>query len=66
MNTDTRIRQYGSASLVSVMLTAVAITADHLYTLGHSALILGTVLLVVPAALLTWFRHTGSTSALFG
>src|SRR2546422_9926731 len=66
MNTDTRIRQYGSASLVSMMLTAVAITANHLYTLGHSALILGTVLLVVPAALLTWFRHAGSTRALFG
>jgi ABC-type branched-subunit amino acid transport system substrate-binding protein len=54
------------ASLLSVMLTAVAITVNHLYTLGPGALLLGAALLVVPAALLARFRRTGSKPALVG
>ncbi|HEX2460419.1 MAG TPA: ABC transporter substrate-binding protein [Vicinamibacterales bacterium] len=59
-------RPYGRASLLSVMLTAVAITANHLFTLGAGALFLGAALLAVPAALFTWFRRTGSKPALVG
>ena len=40
------------ASLVSVLLTAAAITVNHTYTLGAGALLLGGVLSVVPAILL--------------
>ena len=65
MNTH-NVQQYGRASLISVMLTAAAITVNHLYTLGAGALLLGATLLVVPATLLTWFRRTGSTPALAG
>src|SRR5437762_4785323 len=38
-------------SLISVMLTAVIITANHLYVLGPKAFGLAAVLLVGPAAL---------------
>jgi len=58
--------QYGVLSLASVSLTAVAITVNHLYTLGAGALILGAVLLVVPAGLWQWFRTTASTGAFIG
>src|SRR6267378_3156149 len=58
--------QYGVLSLASVSLTAVAITVNHLYTLGAGALILGAVLLVVPAGLWQWFRPTASTGAFIG
>jgi ABC-type branched-subunit amino acid transport system substrate-binding protein len=55
-----------NASLLSVMLTAVAITVNHLFTLGAAALPLGAMLLVTAAALLTWFRRTGTKPALVG
>ena len=41
-------------SLLSVVLTGVVITINHLYSLGPRAVGLGAVLLVVPAALLWW------------
>src|SRR5213592_2059160 len=53
-------------SLISVMLTAVIITANHLYVLGPKAFGLAAVLLVGPAALLWWFRHTRSPVAFVG
>jgi ABC-type branched-subunit amino acid transport system substrate-binding protein len=56
----------GRASLVSVMLTAVAITVNHVYTLGDGAALLGAVLLLVPAVLWSWFRRTGRTPAFIG
>jgi ABC-type branched-subunit amino acid transport system substrate-binding protein len=59
-------RSDGRASLVSVVLTAVAIAVNHTGSLGAGALLLGAVLIVVPAILLTWFRRTGSTAALTG
>jgi hypothetical protein len=46
------------------MLTAAAVTVNHLITLGTGALLLGAALLVVPAALFTWCRTTGSKPAL--
>src|SRR6266545_7559278 len=53
-------------SLTSVMLTAVMITTNHVYTLGPKALVLGAVLLGGPAALLWWFRNTKSPVAFAG
>src|SRR5881397_4134821 len=53
-------------SLISVTLTAVMITANHLYVLGPKALGLGAVLLVGPVALLWWFRNTRSSVAFAG
>src|SRR5213595_826391 len=53
-------------SLISVMLTAVIITANHRYVLGPKAFGLAAVLLVGPAALLWWFRNTRSPVAFVG
>jgi branched-chain amino acid transport system substrate-binding protein len=53
-------------SLMSVMLTAVIITANHVYVLGPEAFGLGAVLLVGPLALLWWFRNTKSPVAFTG
>ena len=53
-------------SLISVMVTAVIITLNHLYSLGASAFMLGAVLLVVPLALWSWFRVTKSSVAFVG
>ncbi len=60
------MHKYARLSLLSVMMTAVFITVNHLYSLGPKALVLGTVLLVVPAALLWWFRNTKGTVAFGG
>src|SRR6266566_9078330 len=51
---------YARRSLLSVTVTAVLITVNHLYPLGPKALGLGAVLVVVPTALLWWFRTTRS------
>src|SRR4030095_12186255 len=51
-------------SLLSVVLTAVAITVNHLYSLGLAALVLGGLLVVVPTGLLLWFRRTRSVAVL--
>lgn len=53
-------------SLMSVMLTAVIITVNHLDVLGPKAFGLGAVLLVGPLALLWWFRNTKSPVAFAG
>src|SRR5436189_6415650 len=53
-------------SLISIMLTAVIITANHLYVLGPKAFGLAAVLFVGPAALLWWFRNTRSPVAFVG
>jgi ABC-type branched-subunit amino acid transport system substrate-binding protein len=54
------------ASLASVALTAVTISVNHLQALGSGALLLGLLLLVLPAALLLWFRRARSRVALAG
>src|SRR5437867_12418132 len=53
-------------SLISVMLTAVIITANHLYVLGPTAFGPAAVLFVGPAALLWWFRNTRRPVAFVG
>ena len=54
------------SSLLSVWLTAVMITINHVYTLGPKALGLGAVLLIAPTVLLWWFRKTKRPVALVG
>ena len=53
-------------SLLSVIVTAAIITANHLYVLGPQAFALGTVLVLGPVALLWWFRNTQSAVAFAG
>src|SRR5438874_5734028 len=57
---------YARRSLLSVLVTAVLITVNHLYPLGTRALGLGAVLVVVPTGLLWWFRTTRSRVAFAG
>ena len=57
---------YARRSLLSVIVTAVLITVNHLYPLGSGAFALGAVLVVVPTALLWWFRTTRSRVAFAG
>src|SRR5437773_11060231 len=57
---------YARRSLLSVIVTAVLITVNHLYPLGTRALGLGAVLVVLPTALLWWFRNTRSRVAFAG
>src|SRR5256884_5990100 len=60
---ETAMHEAARRSLISVMLTAVIITANHLYVLGPKAFGLAAVLLVGPPALLWWFRNTRSPVA---
>src|SRR6266480_4300501 len=60
------MHMYARRSLLSVIVTAVLITVNHLYPLGTRALALGAVLVVVPTALLWWFRTTRSRVAFVG
>jgi len=53
-------------SLITVIITAVMITANHIYSLGPRAFALGALLLVGPPALLWWFRNTKSRIAFAG
>ncbi|TMK29822.1 MAG: ABC transporter substrate-binding protein [Actinobacteria bacterium] len=53
-------------SLLSVVLTAVLITINHLSVLGPKAFGLGAVLIVVPSLLLWWFKRTQSNAAFGG
>ncbi len=57
---------YTRRSLFSVVVTAVLITVNHLYPLGPRALGLGALLVLVPTALLWWFRNTRSSVAFAG
>jgi len=52
--TDQEARRVEVASLVSVVLTAIAITLNHLYTLGAGAVGLGGALVALSAA--SWWR----------
>src|SRR5262249_2569406 len=53
-------------SLASVILTALAITFNHTYTLGAAALVLGAALIAVPVPLAVWFSRSGSRTAYAG
>src|SRR5438477_475655 len=63
---EDNMHTYARRSLLSVIVTAVLITVNHLYPLGIRALGLGAVLVVVPTALLWWFRTTRSRVAFAG
>jgi len=63
MESQNGIRRAGWRSVVAVALMAVAITFNHVFTLGSGAFVLGAALLAVPAALWIWFRRTGNTWA---
>src|SRR5262245_43977166 len=64
MNSEDEIDRVGWPSVVAVALTSIAITVNHVYTLGNGAFPLGTVLLFVPPAMWVWFRKTGNPWAL--
>src|SRR5262245_51422419 len=66
MNGSHSVERPGRAWLVSVALTAIAVTANHVDTLVAGALVLGTLLLVIPPGLVTWYGRTGSTIARIG
>jgi ABC-type branched-subunit amino acid transport system substrate-binding protein len=63
---DGDVVKYTRGSVVSVALTAVAITVNHTYALGRGALVLGSGVFVVSAALWWWFTKTRSRAALAG
>src|SRR5213075_704818 len=54
------------ASLLSVVATALMITLNHVYSIGPKAFALGAVLVMVPTALLLWYRATKSSVAFGG
>ena len=54
------------ASLLSVVATALMITLNHVYSIGPRAFALGAVLVIVPTALLLWYRATKSRVAFAG
>src|SRR5262245_48329030 len=60
------MHNYPRLSILSVVLTAIAITVNHIFTLGPGAFVLGAVLLVLPALLMWWFEATRSKVALAG
>src|SRR6266568_2094597 len=60
------MRTYSRLSILSVVLTAIAITVNHLFVLGPAAFALGAVLLVLPPLLMWWFTATNSRVALGG
>ncbi len=60
------MQPYARLSIVSVVLTAVFITVNHVFTLGPAAYALGAVLVVLPVVLMWWFTATKSRVALAG
>jgi len=64
MESQIEIGRAGWQSVVAVALTAVAITFNHVFTLGSGAFVLGATLLAVPPVLWIWFRRTGNRWAL--
>jgi ABC-type branched-subunit amino acid transport system substrate-binding protein len=60
------IQRPGRASLVSVLLTAPAVTVNHFFTLGTGALALGTVLVLLPSGLWLAAARTGRGMARAG
>jgi branched-chain amino acid transport system substrate-binding protein len=64
MDSQNEIRRAGWRPVIAVALTTVAITFNHVFTLGGVAFLLGATLLVLPPALWIWFRRTGNRWAL--
>ncbi len=63
---DLGLHRAARRSLLSIGVTAVLITINHLYALGPKAVGLGAVLIVVPTVLLSWFKRTRSPVAFGG
>src|SRR5438128_539829 len=66
MNNSPDVHRTARRSLASIILTSVAITVNHLYSLGLGALLLGLAVAGGSLALLLWFRATRSRVALAG
>jgi ABC-type branched-subunit amino acid transport system substrate-binding protein len=66
MNTSRAVHDAARRSIASILLTSVAITANHLYSLGPRAFGLGLFVAGGSIALLLWFRATRSQVALAG
>src|SRR5438093_2035800 len=66
MTQDLELHRAARRSLLSIGVTALLITINHLYVLGPKAVGLGAVLIVVPTVLLWWFGRTRSTVAFGG
>jgi ABC-type branched-subunit amino acid transport system substrate-binding protein len=60
MNSTSRL------SLISVVLTAVFVTANHLFTIGAGAFMLGATLIALAAGFLGWLAATHSRVAFIG
>jgi len=60
------IQRPDRASLISVLLTALAITVNHLFTLGSSALFLGAALVALACGLWVMSRRTTGQAARTG
>jgi ABC-type branched-subunit amino acid transport system substrate-binding protein len=56
--------KYARFSLVSIVATSIVATVHHIYKLGPGAFLLGAVIIVLPIALMLWFRKTSSSAAL--
>jgi ABC-type branched-subunit amino acid transport system substrate-binding protein len=61
---DPRLAQRSRFSLVAVLVTAALAAAHHWWRLGPGALLLGVVLLGLPAAAMAWFHRSGRRVAL--
>ena len=66
MSSTREVHRAARRSLLSVVLTAAAITVNHLYTLGPGAFVLGAALVGISSALLFWYRSTRNSVALGG
>jgi len=64
MSSADQLHNAARRSLASLVVAAVAITINHLYSLGPAALGLGAVLVLAPTTALLWFRRKRSTVAL--
>ncbi|TMH14748.1 MAG: hypothetical protein E6H70_12665, partial [Betaproteobacteria bacterium] len=66
MTQDLELHRAARRSLLSIGVTALLITINHLYVLGPKAVGLGAVLIVLPTVFLRWFKRTRSPVAFGG
>src|SRR5262245_54509459 len=63
---ENAMHRYARRSLLSTVLTSIAITINHYYVLGPVAVALGAGIAGGALLLLLWFRRTKSTLAFSG